>query len=441
MKTIITLFISFFVFVSHAQVSFAITSSVCVNSTIQVAASNGTFSSPSYTWSSSPVGIVFSNTNSASPVLTFTAAGNYTVLVTATSGTDTSTFQNTMSVKALPNLNIQPTSNGVCAGYTSTITVFGAASYTWTGSSFTGAVTQQSVSVGAGTYTVSGHNSSGCMNTSTISITLQPPLNIFISPSSPTTCIISNSSTIYPYNSFKTVYLNPSGAQAYTIFPADGVIFPPFPTNVFTISPSVTTQYTIVGSTAVCSGTGVVTVSVIPQYTIAATPSLATICLGSAITLSVSQTGTPSASPYTYFWGEYDQSINSLNNYLSANPIATPTSKRNYSVTIKDARGCASFSTSLTIDVSLCTKINESFTSTSFQVYPNPFDKELRIENNSTHLYLELKDYLGRLILSKEINSKQAIEIIKTDGIAPGIYFLNIFSQHQKLQTIKVLKN
>ena len=435
MKKKIALSISFFLVVIsvHSQASFTMNGSACVNATIQATASSGTITNPSYTWLSSPAGVVFSNTNSASPVLTFSAAGNYSVLVVVTSGTLISYAQNTINVNSPPNVMVVTTASTVCAGFTATLTAFGANNYTWTGSSFAGGVPQQSVSVGPGTYTVVGSNGAGCNGKdSSITISLSPPLNISVSQSSPTTCIISNFPTLS-----KPVTLCPFGAATYAWLPGGN----PLTVTCATVRPLVTSQYTVIGGTSLCSGTAIVTVSVIPQFTIAVSPSLASICAGSAINLSLTQIGLPSNNPYTYSWTEQDQLLTTLNNVLSPSVIATPLNNRSYSITVADGNSCVSIPASLTVNVSPCTEIGEIFTIKPFNVFPNPFDNQLYIQSSSTDSYLELKDGLGSLILSREINSQDGLESIKTGDLAPGIYFLHIFTQHERVQILKILKN
>ncbi len=69
-----------------------------------------------------------------------------------------------------PFLTIVPTSWSICIGSTATLTPFGASYYSWSGTTFTGTVANQSLIAGPGTYTVVGSNGDECKAEASITI-------------------------------------------------------------------------------------------------------------------------------------------------------------------------------------------------------------------------------------------------------------------------------
>ncbi len=331
-------------------------------------------------------------------------------------------------IKAQPcPLNVVPTSFSVCAGFDATVTAFGATSYTWTGITFTAPVFSQSIAVGPGTYTVTG-NTHTC--TSVITIGLQPPLNIQVSQSSATTCIASG----LPVFS-QPVTLMASGASVYTLYPS----IPPvsFPSSI-TVRPIATTCYTVVGATAVCSGTAVGCVTVIPQFTIAVSPEVSSICKGESIKLTVSQVGTNAAGPassYLYNWTDTGATLNTNN---SQSVIASPSNGAAYTVTVLDAGLCLSVPATASISVSLCSVIPEHKNSkTTF--FPNPFNDVLDI-NVTDAILVEITDALGKAVMTIKPGAG-AIHSVDARLFLPGIYFATVTSSALQKSCVKLIKD
>lgn len=426
--------ISLFANLCNSQASFTINPQVCLHSTVQASATGGTLTSPSYSWQASSANVTILNPSTSSPTFSFNAIGNYTLTLSVSSGTNSSTSQQTIDVLQLPILILNKSPNAVCAGYNTTITAFGASSYLWTGSTFTGAILQQSISVSHGTYTLTASNSQGCISKdSLIVIPLAPPLLIGFSPTSATTCITSNSTSLTFLN-FKPVSLIATGATNYEWFGATGLIGSSGP---IIVNPTVATQYTVIGSTSSCSGTAVLNVTVNPQFTVGISISQQTICVGESITLSAAQIGSPSTNPFTYNWHEENNQITLLNGSVGMAVMAWPTSKRTYSLTVIDANDCVSIPASASIEVSLCTSINELHLS-ELVVFPNPFNDELFIGGDYTKI--ELKDELGRLILSKENLDNSLHEKLDTSDVLAGIYFIHLKSDSNYNKVIKLIK-
>jgi gliding motility-associated-like protein len=263
--------------------------------------------------------------------------------------------QNTISVHVgvVPVPTITPLYTSVCPGFTSTLTAFGANSYTWTGSpaSFTAPIAQQSISVGPGTYAVLASNGGGCTNTAVQTITIAPPLNIYVTSSSPTTCISSNSPKFS-----KPVQLSATGAGSYVWFPYNPIHMTYSLGPTTNVRPPVTTVYTVVGTSPICSGYTVITVNVIDQFGMNVTPPLPAMCLGDSLVLSVTGIDFTKAvgplSAMTYSWTE---ALNappiSITSYFSPTVAVYPQNTTTYTTEVRDSRQCISFPKLVTVTV------------------------------------------------------------------------------------------
>ena len=124
--------------------------------------------------------------------------------------------------------------------------------------------------------------------------------------------------------------------------------------------------------------------------------------------------GTP---PYTYLWffnGEIivDESEQFIN--ILSLPSGTLCSF------VQDANGCF---------VQNCVLINNTFSTNQFaflnyKTYPNPFQSNLTISNNSLIDEFEITTITGQKLISKTINQKQYY--INTSDLSSGIYLLKV---------------
>ncbi|HXB41937.1 MAG TPA: choice-of-anchor tandem repeat GloVer-containing protein [Bacteroidia bacterium] len=175
----------------------------------------------------------------------FTPASTQTYTVT---GTDINGCVNTntiiVTVNALPNVTANATSNPICPGGTTTLTGVGASTYTWSsgvsdGVAFSPPSTQ--------TYTVTGTDVNGCVNTNTITVTVNatPTVNV----SGTMTITTGNSTT-----------LTATGASTYSWTPGTGLNATTGATVV--ANPTVTTNYTVTGTSSGCTNTKAFTITV-----------------------------------------------------------------------------------------------------------------------------------------------------------------------------------
>lgn len=304
-----------------------------------------------YTWSpGSSLSTTSGSVTNASP----NTATTYTVLGDNGAGCNGSA-QITVNMGSSPPMLISSTASAVCTGFNSTVTASGATSYTWTGSTFTTSIIQPSISVGPGTYTVFGGSGAGCNSFSVITINLAPPLNIQVTQSSFTTCMASN----YPQFS-KPISLNATGGSIYNWSPCNTTYMTICIGPTVTVRPPTSTCYTVTGSTAVCSGSAVVCVTVVPQFTMAVTPIQPIICLGDSIVLKTTNISTlavlpiPAATPTSngYVWTEpANAPPPSLDNPLAGTVTAYPLNTCTYTFEIYDSRQCVSLPRLITVTV------------------------------------------------------------------------------------------
>lgn len=240
---------------------------------------------------------------------TFTSNGTYTVqhIVTNTVGC-TSTTNLVVNIPISPTLTIN--SFSICPNSNVALSVSGANSYTWSGG--LGNTSSITVSPSVTTnYTVNGTNTSGC----TASITTQ----ILVYP---TPTITVSSGTICLGNATLGIT---SGALTYTWFPG-GMI-----SNTPTLSPNVTTTYTVIG-TSVNGCTNTATTQLIVNQLPTPTLTVPIMCTGVSSTVSAG-----GGISYQWFGPNFNSSLQ--------NPVfINPTTANNgpYTLIVTDANGCSS---------------------------------------------------------------------------------------------------
>jgi hypothetical protein len=280
------------------------------------------------------------NTNTGATVIASpTVATTYSVV-----GTNTNSCVNTQTVAVtinpLPTITVSsnPSNFAICSSGQATLTASGANTYAWSPNSglnsTTGATVTANPSVTTG-YTVIGTGSNNCVNTQTLTLTVNPNPVLTVS-GSPGFTICKNLTTT----------LTASGANSYAWSPATNLSSSN--TAIVIASPTVSTNYTVSGTTGSCSSNTIVPIIVVsPLLANAGGPAL--MVVGST---SVTLGGNPSASggtqPYNYTW--------TPNQFLSsntiANPVASPTNTLTYILNVRDVNGClASDTVAVLLDV------------------------------------------------------------------------------------------
>jgi gliding motility-associated-like protein len=261
--------------------------------------------SPNYTWTS------FSGMTNTAPSNT-TNSISFTPDLTSLTGSVTllgasgvCTASATYSLPIIPNPTISATSASVCQGSTIQVSASGATTYSWfpsnTLSSSTGATVTANTN-STTVYSVIG-NSVGCnSSTQTSTVLIVPNPTVSIAPLTNTICYGSS------------LNLSASGATNYTWSPAGSLNLANGP-NVIA-SPSITTNYVVIGEQATCTTTAVYQVSVIILPSIIASVSQPTIC-------QYSQTNINANGASSYSWSPPTGLSSTSGNQVVANPNVT----------------------------------------------------------------------------------------------------------------------
>lgn len=252
------------------------TNAVCAGGSINLTAGGAN----TYTWNTG------SNANFI--IVTPTANVTYTLIGMSSAGCSTLAVTN-ITVNANPVLNISG-STGICTGQNANLTVSGASSYLWN----TGATTNTFVATPLNntTYTVTGTSALGCVTTTTQLVTVQLSLSVsIVGPSAICEGQPANLSGLgaasYTWN---------TGAVSLTIAP----------------SPSVTTTYSVIGTSGTCSNTASKTITVNPNPIVTITATTG-ICSGDSLILVA-------GGANTYNWN-----TGSTSNSIVVSPSVTST--------------------------------------------------------------------------------------------------------------------
>lgn len=195
-------------------------------------------------------------------------------------------------------------------------TTANAYTFSWSNGSVVGTSNPQPVTpTVTTTYTATITDSHGCtINSAPVTVTVNPVPSVSVTPTSTTVCAGT------------PVVLTASGATSYTWTPGTALT-----TASVTVSPTVTTTYTVTGASLGCSGTNTVTVSAIPVPTVMVSSTSPSICAGGNATLTVSGAD-------TYSWMPGAQTSTMI--------VVSPTVTTTYSATgTSTAAGCSSTST------------------------------------------------------------------------------------------------
>lgn len=268
------------------------------------------------------------------------------VTITYTTGAGTATASNT---------------GAYCVGATIQLNATGGTSYSWTGpNGFTSGLQNptipNSTTAHAGTYNVTA-TGAGCTATASTTVVINPLPAV-------------NAGVDQNVCTGGSVTLSGSGATTYTW---DNSV-----SNGVAFSPPGTTTYTVTGTTAGCTNTDQVVVTVNPLPTIVVNDE--SICAGGSATLTASGANTYSWSPTT-----------GLSPTSGATVTASPSSTTTYTVSGTTTQGCVSSSpstvtllTSAVIDagpdVSMCSGSSTILSASGGSIYD--WDNGLGVGNN-----------------------------------------------------------
>jgi gliding motility-associated-like protein len=265
-------------------VNAGIDQTICIGQTVTLAGAGAN----SYSWTA-PV----QNNVAFSPSATTT----YTVTGTSLAGC-INTDQVLVTVNPLPTV-AAGNDQTICNGQAVTLSGGGAATYTWTAPVQNGVPFSPTTTA---TYTVSGTSAAGCINTDQVLVTVNP-IPTVTAGNDVTICVGAS------------VTLSGGGATTYSWTPAvnNGIAF----------TPAVgTTTFTLTGTSAGCTNTDQVVVTVNPLPAISAGADVA-VCAGQQVTLNAS-----GATNYSWSGG------------ITNGFAFTPNSTTIYTVTGTSAAGC-----------------------------------------------------------------------------------------------------
>ncbi|MDX2172629.1 MAG: choice-of-anchor J domain-containing protein [Bacteroidota bacterium] len=301
-----------------------------------------------------------------------------------------------------------------CSGVSTTLTATGGLSgttYSWAPVSSTLSSVVVSPTI-TSVYTLSTMDGTVVCPAKTATITVGSNLSINISASSSTICS-GNTSTLTASGSATTYSWN-TGAFA----------------PVISVTPSITTTYSVGGASGLCFGANTITIFVnaAPNVSLVASAG-PTICSTNSTPLTLTASGAVS-----YVWSSPNSTVTT--NVVSLN---TPTTVGNYvlSVTGTGTNSCAKTFTAPLV-IANCTGIDNNTSVTNNAVaYPNPFTSELTISGVSG--LIEVINTLGQVVLTTTISDSQTIN---TSNFAKGVYFIKVKNADTKgTQTIKIIKD
>ncbi|MER2997765.1 gliding motility-associated C-terminal domain-containing protein [Pontibacter populi] len=204
------------------------------------------------------------NSTSANPTIAFTEAGLYTVSVVALNecGESEPAVQQ-IRIDALPELKATAATPELCLGGSTTISVTGADTYTWTpveGLSATNGNSVTATPAKTTTYTITGTNSAtGCSSTTTVTIIVNEPPKVDVTADVTEICVGQGQAM-----------LTATGADRYVWSPAAGLSATTDAS--VTATPAETTTYTVTGydNETGCSTSKEITIKVNPLPVVSA---------------------------------------------------------------------------------------------------------------------------------------------------------------------------
>lgn len=220
--------------------------SICVGQSSTLTAAGAT----NYVWT--PTLNMVSLANSSVYVLP-NLTTTYSVVGTNTFGCS-GTNSIIVDAQNYPSLLVSASADSICQGFTSTVSASGAFSYTWTGSTLANPVLQSTIAVGPGTYSLLGANGI-CMDSASIVIKTAPSLTLNLNSDRTMICTDGDDPN-------KPVNFSASGATYYLWEPyVPGRMT--YSLGAFTsVSPTLSTCYTLTGSSSICSATTAICINV-----------------------------------------------------------------------------------------------------------------------------------------------------------------------------------
>ena len=378
----------------------------CANPTATLLATSSADPDVNYVWTAPATGSL-NNTTINNPVAN--GSGVFTVQLTNTvSGCVSATETVTITADAnVPTLNATASNTTICSNQTTTLSITGADTYTW--STLETATTITVSPSTTTTYSVSGTNTlTGCSNITNVTVNVTPTPTVNVSASAITICegntttLTFTGATNYTVTNPSqtttgTIVLTPTAQTTYTIVGessncasttqtitidvnalpqvvttntttcagspvtlsatgADTYNWQPTgaTTNTTSVSPTTNTTYTLTGTNTVtgCASTittADVTVNQLPNITASANPN--TTCTNGTVNLNAATTGTTAIANYTWTIGNGVDNTNQNQGSITFPASGLTTGTYTYTVVATDANGCVSLQATTTLDI------------------------------------------------------------------------------------------
>ncbi len=427
--------------------------SVCAGSTATLNAASAV---TGYTWSPGPL---IGGNVVVGPVATTV----YTVV--ASDGTCSGVAFVTLATKPIPTLAVVANSTLVCQGSPVTLTASGAVSYTWSNpANVTGAVITANPS-GPTLYQVVGSNSLGCTAQQSQIVLTNPSPTVSISTNKSILCV-GDVANLLAGGSGATSYAwtNGPATTGYTVNPTTSTVYSVVGTGLgctttqtINIAVILSNLSTVTSNTSICNGgsatltasgansylwvgfvpgtSAVVTPTASTVYTVNAVTTASSISCPSSANISITVFNNPTVSiaatktvmckadsgPKLTASGALTYTWN--NNATTSTLNVAPTITANtYSVIGTDGNGCVN-SSLITIKVNTCTGINGiPANGKTLIVYPNPSNGEFTITGDSD-IQLKIVNELGQEVDNIKLSSQNDYKV-SLSHLANGIYFI-----------------
>lgn len=358
------------------------------------------------TWSLISGSGTFASPNSPTSIVTGIGSGTNVYQWTITNPTYCNCqpgSSSTLSVINYTAVNVNATSSSsiACSNFSVSLNASGANSYTWTGSTFTGNIQQATINVPSGSYTVQGATGS-CSGSFAVVIGTASPLmlgvsisNLSVCPGMPTTLIVN-------------------GAQSYSWSPC--IYLSSCTGSIVVSNPMATTFYTITGLNSYCSGTAIISPTVIQAPLMGVSSTSTLLCAGDQATLTAF-----GALGYTWVPAGNGPTI-----------AISPTISTTYTVIGSGTTACTS-SIAIAQNVSPCTNVIDNSPLEGIRVFPNPAGDVLNF-SLFKKTSIRMMDVNGKMILRGELKDGDKVDI---SILSKGIYFLYFDKDTEAVKIIK----
>ncbi|MBK0403667.1 PKD domain-containing protein [Adhaeribacter sp. BT258] len=390
--------------------------------------SNATTGANTYNWSF-PGGTPATSTQ-PNPTVTYNTPGNYNVTLTAGNSncslTTTVTQTNAISVVTPPPgppvANFTVPSTTICVGSPVTFngtSTTGATAYAWFfqgGSQTSSTLQSPTVTYNTpGTYnvTLTAHAGTGpcaLSNAKTMTVNVVALPNVNITPASAVICT-------------NPTQLTASGASTYTWSPATGLSATTGAT--VTANPSVTTVYTVTGTTSAgCVSTDTVRV-IVPNITADFTPSGKYFDHRNGAATVTFTNNSANGTFYLWNFGEPGLSTANTSTLYNPGPVTYPYTGTFIVKLEVSANGCTEIHRD-TIVVRNTTGLNEAFENGLIKIYPNPAKNYLQVEIPATEKVtaIQLTNAIGQVIAKQKPDA--GATRFNVANLPAGIYFVKI---------------